>query len=247
MSAPSPNLAGAFTPFGLYHAVTALACAALVVAVCLAARRNNRRHERTVRAVWVWAIVLLQSFAVVWYLLPANFDARVSLPLHLCDIGVWIAAIALHFQNARFRALLYFWGIGLSSQAFFTPVLDEGYGSVQFWFFWLGHTQIVGSAVYDLWVLRFRPGWPHFRFAVIAGVIYALAMVGFNEVFDSNYGYVGRTLPDKKTVLDALPAWPWRVVVLFGIAILAQFVALVPWVLVARSKRTPATPPGGSA
>ena len=41
--------------------------------------------------------------------------------------------------------------------------------------------------------------------ATTRAIAAALAMVGFNEIWDTNYGYVGRTLPEKRTVLNELP------------------------------------------
>lgn len=226
----------AFTPF---HWLTAGVLAAVMIGVCLAGAHKGRKYEPLVRFFWVASIIVTQSITTVWYCLPANFEFGVSLPIHVCDLAAWTAAIAMLTESRHWRAVLYFWGIGLSTQAFFTPVLTEGYASPQYWFFWIGHTQIVGSAMYEVWVRRYRPGWKDYRFAVYVGVVYVLAMVGFNEIRDTNYGYVGRELPEKRTILHALPPWPWRVLALCGLAALAQFLALLPWLFVARKHAEP--------
>lgn len=238
-----PSWASTFEPFSLFHVVTAVVFVSVIVLACLAGRANDGNHERRVRLTWVGFTVITQLIGMVWYLLPANFDPMVSYPLHVCDLAAWFVPLALLTGDHRARAMLYFWGIGLSSQAFFTPVLSEGYNDAKYWFFWLGHTQIIGGAVYDAWVRGYRPTLPHFRFAIIAGLLYTTAMAGFNEMIGANYCYVGRTLPDKQTILDALPPWPWRVLVLMALGVVVQFLALLPWLIVANWKATPGQEP----
>ncbi|MFG0307271.1 MAG: TIGR02206 family membrane protein [Phycisphaerales bacterium JB040] len=237
--APAYDWASEFHAFTGFHWLTAGAFTAVILGVCLAGVHRDRRYEALVRLFWTASIIVTQTITTVWYCLPANFDFAVSLPFHVCDLGGWIAVVALLTADWRWRAVLYFWGIGLSTQAFFTPVLSEGYASAQYWFFWIGHTQIVGSAVYEVWVRRYRPGWRDYGAAVIVGVVYVLSMVGFNEIRGTNYGYVGRELPEKKTILHALPPWPWRVLALCALAALAQFLALLPWLIAARRQTEP--------
>ncbi|MFG0258989.1 MAG: hypothetical protein ACF8LK_01445, partial [Phycisphaerales bacterium JB041] len=100
-----------------------------------APRSSGPDWEWRFRLVWVCTTVAWQAMAVVWYLLPRNFDWYESLPLHLCDLAAWVAPLALLTQRRWLRSLLYFWGIGLSTQAFFTPVVDGGHGDIRFWLF----------------------------------------------------------------------------------------------------------------
>lgn len=225
----------AFTPF---HLLVAAACAALIVgSVALGRRWRGTARERRLRGVWVWATLAWQALALVWWLLPANFDPGTSLPIHLCDLAAWVAPLALLTQDRRLRALLYFWGIGLSTQAFFTPVLREGYATYEFWLFWVGHLQIVGSAVYDCAVLGYRPRFAHWWRVVL----FNLALVGVVMVVNdwavplafggggANYWYVGRTLPEAKTLLNALGPWPGRVAWLALLGATAMLLAWAPW------------------
>ena len=235
----SQNWLNHFEAYSAFHALTVLACTLSIAAVCVIGRRAKQRDpvaEQRLRYQLAWCMLGWQAFATIWRLLPMNYTLEESWPLHLCRVVGWVAPFMLMSQHRRLRAVVYFWGLGLSTQAFFTPVLGAGYSSELYWFFWLGHTQIVGSAIYDVWVRGFRPGWKHFGFAILAGVVYTLAMVGFNELQDTNYGYVGRTLPEKRTILNELPPWPWRVVALSGLAIVVQFLVLVPWLFVAKAE-----------
>ncbi|MCH8270308.1 MAG: TIGR02206 family membrane protein [Planctomycetes bacterium] len=209
------NSFSAFTPT---HAVTvAVSVLAMVWAVRIGRRWADTPREWRLRRAWCVFVLVWQVLATAWWCAPANYKPEVSLPLHLCDVAGFLVPFALWTQHRWLRALLYFWAIGLSTQAFVTPVVTQGLGHVEFWLFWVGHTQIVGSSVYDIAVLRFRPAWRDYISASVITVLYAAVVLPIDLLFGFNYGYIGRVLPDKRTILDSLPVWPWRLLVLWAI------------------------------
>lgn len=230
----------AFTP---QHVVTLAVVVGLMAGACILGRRwladvRRQRWEWTFRLVWICTTIVWQAAAVVWYLLPAQFDWYESLPLHLCDLAAWVAPLALLTQKRWLRSLLYFWGIGLSTQAFFTPVVEGGYGDIRFWLFFVGHTHIVGSAVYDVVVLGYRPRLRDWGVVTLLTLAWIVPVTVFNILMDVNYGYTGNTAPGGTTVIDYLGPWPWRLgTIVLGAQVLFATV-YVPWVVVGRRRRS---------
>jgi hypothetical integral membrane protein (TIGR02206 family) len=201
-----------FQSFTAFHLITALAFAGTIAGACVLGRRLQARgREYHLRVAWLLFMFGWQAWTVVYYLLPGEYDPAVSLPLHVCDLVPWIGMIALLTQHPLFRAVLFYWGIGLSTQAFFTPVLREGLAEWKYWLFWVGHTQIVGSAVYDLAVLRFRPDWKHLGLGIFFTASYAAFVSAINIPNGWNYGYIGDSRPEHPTIIDRLGDWPERV------------------------------------
>lgn len=160
-----------------------------------------------------------------WYLMPERFAWDVSLPVQLCDLAGLIAPLALLSRRRLVRTLLHFWGFALCTQAFVTPVHEPG--TPGFVVSWLLHGMIVGLAVYDSAALGYRPGFMDLRVAIYAGAAYAGASFLFNMATGFNYGYTGATAPGTTTIVDALGAWPLRVVwiVLISAAAMALVLA----------------------
>lgn len=226
-----PTWLTAFNAGSPVHWATVAACAVVVTGACvLGARWRGTRREPTLRWAWVGFIIVWQIFDKTWWIVVHGWDPAQSLPLHLCDLAAVLAPFALVLQTRWLRAVLYFWAIGLSTQAFFTPTLDPQSGllTTRYWLFWMGHVQIVGSAVYDVIVLRFRPGGRDYVYGTIANVVYGAAILPIDVIFDLNYGYLGRHRPERGTLLDLMPEWPWRLVAIF---VLVQAVMAVLWLV----------------
>ncbi|TVQ60587.1 MAG: TIGR02206 family membrane protein [Phycisphaerales bacterium] len=215
-----------FQPFGLKHATVFLISTALMVGFCWLGRRlGEGAARRRAELAVAWSIVAFQVAHLTYWFLPENFLIGTSLPLHLCDLASVTAALML-FTNARWlRAVLYFWAIGLSTQAFFTPTLTDGVATLLFWFFWIGHLQIVGVAVYDVAVRGFRPTGRDFLIGVGASVVWASTAMLVNLLLGTNYGFIGSATPENPTIVDHLGPWPWRVGVL-GVIVTSLFAAL---------------------
>lgn len=212
-----------FEAFGVFHAVVVGVCAAIMAASCVVGRRlrwldraDAGRREARFGAALGWSIVAWQSFATVWRVLPGQWDVNESLPLHLCRWTGWIAAVCLITGWRRARALSFFWGLGLSVQGFVTPMWNDGLASVAFWLYWVGHLQIVGTAVYDLVVRGYTPRWRDLGFALVAGVAYVLLTVGVNMALDTNYSYLGSWDYGPASVVDRLGDFPDRVYKMVG-------------------------------
>ncbi len=231
-----------FTPYTLQHAVCVGVCAAIMVGVALAGRafRLTKAGERLRIGIGVLGVAYW-ILSNIWWNWPGNYELGDSLPIQVCDLAGLIGPVALLSRNRPLRAILYFWGLVLSSQGFIQPgALAVGAGYVRFWLFWANHTVIVGTALYDVVALHFRPTWRDFFVASGAILIYLALILPFDIVFDVNYGYVGNHATAQKTIIDSLGPWPWRIAPLAAIAIGAMALVVLPWELTRRGR-----PPGG--
>jgi hypothetical integral membrane protein (TIGR02206 family) len=227
-----------FVPFTGFHLVTVMVCAVLVVAVVIVGRRVRAtpgeiglRRGIAAAGLATWVIY---NAAWNWN----GLDLQEGLPLQLCDVGGLLAPFALLTLNRWLRATLYFWAFTLTTQAFIQPTLVAGPANFLFWCFWIAHTIIVGAAVYDLAVLRFRPDWADLTRAYAVSGTYLAVVTPTNLLLGSNYGYVGNPPPPRPIppFVDLLGLWPQRAVVLVVMAVLGFAVVLLPWA-VARSSR----------
>lgn len=225
---------GEFEPFSLMHVALIVLFTAVTLLLILVGGRwepdARRRLDRNVGALMIALWIVSNG----WWLLPPRFDVARSLPLHICDVTSLLAGVVLLWPRRPLRALLYFWGIGMSFQAIVTPEIAFEPDSVWFWIFWLAHAGIIGIAVYDIVVRGFRPTWSDFRLSVIVGLAYLAVVLAINVMFDFNYGYVGNARPGEASVIDFLGPWPLRVVWMSALVIAVMAVLMLPWHLTRR-------------
>ncbi len=239
-----------FHPYTLQHLISSgffigVIIAIIVYGLRLRAKPDGGVAEQRFGKWWGVLILVYQAIETGWWLLPNNRSWEKSLPFALCDLAAWTAGLALVTQHQRLRCLLYYWGLCLSSQALLTPILKDGNGmaTVRYWFFFIGHTNIVGAAWYDLIVRRFRPTWADWRFTILATMSYVAAIVPLNIGLNVNYGFMGPT-DNQPGIVAFLPHWPWRVhgVIAGGFTLFT--LATIPWAIARRLKRR--TPEAGT-
>lgn len=223
MPADLPTWAREFHSFSWMHALSLLWTIGAMVVSCLLGRsllqRGRPDLEERLAGAWGGFVIAINLWSLIYWNLPAQFNLRESLPLQLCDLAALTTPLVL-LSNWRWpRVLLFFWGIGLSTQAFATPTLLEGPAHMKYWLFWLVHLTIVGTAVYDLAVRRFRPRLRDLLLATTITVGLALLIAMLNSALGSNYFYIGNTRPERPTIIDKLGPWPERVFILAAIVI----------------------------
>jgi hypothetical integral membrane protein (TIGR02206 family) len=243
-AAPSvpTDIMSTFQPFTAFHVVTVVICFALMAAASGLGRTwRSTPRERAFCNSWAFVVLTYQIVVTIYWMMPSRFELDYSLPLQLCDLAAFVAPLALLTQNRKLRTLLYFWGIGLSTQAFLTPILTTGLGTLHYWFFWIGHVAIVGSAIYDVAVRGYRPTLKDLVFASGFSIALTLTMVVVNIALDSNYLYVGNTNPENPTIVDSLGPWPFRILPMMALGLTVFVIIYAVWPIA--RKLTKAAPP----
>lgn len=223
--------------------MAALAVFFLVVVGMVMAGRMNDKLTRRIGAVFGIGVWLLSA---VYYTLPANLEPDKSLPIQACDILVLLAPLTLVRPSRFLQAVIYFGGIGLTTQGFVSPTSDVGGpDNIKFWIFWLLHGTIVATAIYVVAIDRFMPDFKDLRNAVFFWGGYAIAMItlnyatwlgGLNAGQGWYYGYLGPTLPDivAGSVLRYLGDWPIRPLMMMMLALSIFVLLWLPWPLIRR-------------
>lgn len=237
-----------FVPYTGQHLAIVLACLGLVVVIAAAGRKaRTDEAERLLRrsiAVFGLAVWVIYNTAWNWH----GVDIYEGLPLQLCDVGGIVAPLALLTLNPWLRATLYFWASTLTTQAFIQPTVTQGPTNLLFWCFWIAHTVIVGCAVYDLVVLRFRPSRADLGRAYAVSAAYLAVVIPVNALIGSNYGYVGNPPPGRAipAFVAMLGPWPGRALFLVVLAGLGFALALLPWMVRLRDRRPRTVSPSNS-
>jgi hypothetical integral membrane protein (TIGR02206 family) len=211
----------------------ALAAIAVFCAVAVfAARRNSGAWIRAL------AVVLVVDEVSWWvYLLgggqPGSQLAQ-SLPLQLCDAGIFVAGFALWFRRQWLVELTYFWGLAGTIQALLTPDLPQPFPTYPYFQYYVAHGGVVAAALLLVFGLGLRP-----RRSAVARVaaitVGYTAFVGLvNALTGANYMYL-RKKPATPTLLDVMGPWPWYIVSA-GVVALVLFFALDVLARVARAK-----------
>jgi len=231
--------------FTTAHHVWCIVVFALVTAGLILAGRKNDGVTRWVLAGFSLGAWMLSS---VFYVMPANLEPRISLPIQACDLLCLFAAITLARPSRLMRSVMYFGGLGMTTQAFLTPTSDiGGPDNIKFWIFWTLHGSIMATTFYIVFVYRYRPAWKDYRNATLFWLVYAIAMIalnyatfraGLNEGHGWYYGYLGPYLPDvvSGSILKYLGDWPVRPMLMIGIILVIFTLLYLPWVFVPHRK-----------
>jgi len=160
-----------------------------------------------------------------------------GLPLHLCDVTLWLTVISIFTSTRWSFELAYFWGLAGTTMAILTPDVTDPFPSYHTIQFFLAHGGVVTLILYLTWASLARPRQSSVWRAFGIFNAYGIGMGIFNLVFETNYLYICRK-PPSASLLDYFGPWPGYVVigdlVAFGVFMLLSLPLRASQFLVAR-------------
>jgi len=219
-------LAKEFSAYGPSHwAILALFAVAAVTLVWVG-RRQTEEQARRLGRILATVTAVIYAAILVYVLTPPTVD---SVPLQLTDLATVVAAYALWSRKQWAYALIYYWGLVLSTQALISPALQSpDFPDYRFLAFWAIHLLVVWAAIYLTWGRGMRPGWRDFRFAVVATLAWATVTFTFNKFAGTNFGFLNHK-PSTASLLDVLGPWPWYVFVAATLVAIVWAMMTWPW------------------
>lgn len=138
-------------------------------------------------------LILIATYIgyIVYRWRHGHMDWREMLPMQLCDWTMIAVIVALlKEKRARWLEVTYFWGIGGSLQAIFTPNLQFGFPDFRFFSFFLDHGAIVAGIIYLMLSRRFRPTLTSVWRTLVWSEIYLVVTLAVDQLTGVNYGFL---------------------------------------------------------
>ena len=190
----------------------------------------NKGLQNKVRLFIIIALLISEGSLHVWRFLIGKWSVQTSLPLHLCGISIIMSIIMLINKKYFIFELTYFWGLIGAVLAIITPALDITYTHYRFWQFLTAHAFIVLAVMYMIIIEGYRPRYKSIWKTYLATNLLMFFIAGINWLIESNYLYL-RTKPvsSSKTLFDFLGPWPWYILSLEILAVIAFHLWYLPW------------------
>jgi len=157
-------------------------------------------------------------------------------PLNLCDWATVATVVTLFWPNQRTYELAYFWALAGTLQGMLTPDVQYDYPDTTFLLFFVFHGGIIGGVLYLTFGLKMRPYLQHLPRVIGWSFVYMGVAGLFDWLSGANYGLL-RTKPPYPTILDAMPPWPYYVLVLVAMAFLSIALYYSPFYIMDRIAR----------
>lgn len=216
-----------FHIYGFSH-VSALA---LTVIFILFVIYLGRRHKGGKSGIWISFVLSFIILSGMLLKLGFNWYAgKFSLPMHLCDWAAFLVVYVFITGDRRFFEPAYFWGMGGTFQALFTPDVKLDFPDIKFFTFFLLHCGVVTGIFYLIFVKRLYPAPGAIKRVFIISQFYVLSTVIINYFAGTNYGYLTKK-PPGPSILDFLGPWPFYIAGIELIGIVIYILLYMPFVI----------------
>ncbi|HUB00984.1 MAG TPA: TIGR02206 family membrane protein [Terracidiphilus sp.] len=171
--------------------------------------------------------VMLLADSAFWYAYLAITRQPIfpdQLPFELCDMTLYLTAMALLSLNAAAFDVAYYWALAGTTMALLTPNIAVRFPSLATVQFFVYHGLAVSGVLYLLWSGQARPRPGSVGRAMIAVNILAAFDGIFDRLFNADYMYL-RAKPEHASLLSFLGPWPWYIAATEAVA-LALFLLL---------------------
>lgn len=217
-----------FLLFGTAHTAVLFLTLALGLAI---SRIPPNAHVTTAARIIGTLLLLTALLKPPLYILVYELPWQRNLPLDLCRINELLCAYMLLKRSYRMFEVVYFLSVAGSASALLTPDLAHGFPDFRFLIFCFSHSLAVLGALYAVFGFGFAPSLRSLGVIVVFLGLYTLLMIPINWLLDANYLFL-REKPRGASPLDLLGPWPYYVVGLMGIAMLACLLSYLPFAIV---------------
>ena len=135
-----------------------------------------------------------------------------GLPLHLCDISLWLTVVVCLKKWQGGFDVVYYWGLAGTTMALLTPDVQGAslnYPTIQFF---ISHGLVVAALLSIAISSWLRPGMKSAITAFLWLNGYAALLAAFNAATGTNYMFLMEK-PYGTSPLDWFGPWPWYLVV----------------------------------
>jgi hypothetical integral membrane protein (TIGR02206 family) len=221
----------AFVVFGPSHQV--VLGLIVLVPVALAILVRAIKSDTLSRALsWALALVIAGTWAT-WYVVFARngwLNMSNMLPLDLCSWAAIATIMALVTASPKSYELAWFWAMSGTVQGIITPDIPFDFPEFRFIEFSTFHGGIIAAVLFLTLGRGMRPTPKSLPRVAGWSLIYMAAAGLADWALKVNYGFL-RAKPGHASLYDLMPAWPWYIPVVVGLALVSIVVCYAPFFL----------------
>ena len=165
------------------------------------------------------------------------YSIEKDLPLQLCTIGIYIAAVALLKKNQIAFELIFYWGLVGASQAILTPDSELFELKIFFIYSQVYHSALIFSVLWLAIKHNMRIKLESIPRLVLITNLVVVVISSINYLLDSNYMFL-RVRPNSVSPF-LIGDWPIYIITvqLFSIVVLALFIKIQGLFLIPMSSK----------
>ena len=216
-----------FERYSLEHIIALVVCSLSILCIFwLGKYKLNEDRSRLLITVVLSIGMFLQLIKPIIRSYQGVFDPTEDFPLHLCNVMAVFMPFIMYFKWRIFWGVAFFWVIGGTTQALFTPTLTDSFPHYEYFRYWIVHAFLPASAIFAIIAYGWQINLKDMIRSMIGLNIFALLVTPINLMLDGNYLYL-REKPPGDSIYNFLGPWPYYIlslevimVVLFGFILL---------------------------